>query len=89
MWGVKGGLGKTTLAATLVRNEDVRAAYSRICFVSVGQEPAMVELQRTMYVQCTGVAMEIKSSATIASQREVLGKVAVDKRWLCVLDDVS
>ena len=83
-----GGLGKTTLSASIVRLEQVRQHFDRITFVSAGQEPAMLELQRTMHLQLVGEPMEEKSTGTSESQREALQKVAAGKQWLVVLDDI-
>ena len=43
--------GKTTLAAAFVLQESVRAAFDKICWVSVGQEPDTFSLQNTLYRQ--------------------------------------
>ena len=84
-----GGLGKTTLAAATVRDEEVRRHFSRIGFASAGQEPATMELQRVLFLQYTGTAMEVKADASISSQRQMLAESAEGQRWLLVLDDVS
>ena len=84
-----GGLGKTTLAAATARNLDVRRSFGRIAFVSAGQDPATMELQRQLYCHCTGEVMPAMPGATVDSQKELLGAAAVGKRWLVVLDDVS
>ena len=49
-----GGVGKTTLAALLVRHDMVRRSFDRIGWVSVGQAPDVLELQRVLYAQLTG-----------------------------------
>ena len=46
-----GGVGKTMLAAAFVRETIVRAAFDRICWVSVGQEPDTLSLQVVLYRQ--------------------------------------
>ena len=38
-------------AAALVRDEEVRAAFEKICWVSVGQEPDTPALQNTLHIQ--------------------------------------
>ena len=83
-----GGLGKTTLSASIVRLEEVRKHFDRITFVSAGQEPATLELQRTMHLQLVGQPLDEKNAGTSESQREALQKVAAGKRWLVVLDDL-
>ena len=79
-----GGMGKTTLAAAIVRNKEVREAYTRIAFVSAGQEPASLELQRVLHMQLVGAVMEVKSGATVATQREVLTEAVTEKAILLV-----
>ena len=44
----QGGVGKTTMAAAVVRDMAVRSAFERIGWVSVGQTPAVMELQRVL-----------------------------------------
>ena len=83
-----GGSGKTTLSASIVRLEEVRGHFDRIAFVSAGQEPATLELQRVMHLQLVGQPMEEKSTGTSESQRGALQNAAAGKRWLVVLDDV-
>ena len=48
-----GGVGKTMMAAALVRDEEVLAAFEKICWVSVGQEPNMPALLNTLHIQLT------------------------------------
>ena len=70
MWRLlSGGLGKTTLAAALVRDMEVRKHYDRVAFIPAGQEPAVLELQRSGYSQLVGKQLEAKPDATAASQR--------------------
>jgi len=66
-----GGLGKTTLAASVVRSAEVRAAFAKIGFVSAGQSPATLDVQRTLYAQLVGSNMEVNSSATPASTTSI------------------
>ena len=66
-----GGLGKTTLAASVVRSAEVRTAFAKIGFVSAGQSPATLDVQRTLYAQLVGSNMEVNSSATPASTTSV------------------
>ena len=61
---VAGGVGKTTMAAAVVRDSVVRNAFTRIAWVSVGQTPAIMELQRSLFNQLTGNTMPIEDGAT-------------------------
>ena len=56
--------------------------------LSVGQTPAIMELQRVLYRQLTGEAMPVKEGSTADTQLQDLLDVSVGKRWLIVLDDL-
>ena len=47
----QGGVGKTTIAAALVKDPEIRASFEKIVWVSVGQEPDIRELQESIYGQ--------------------------------------
>jgi hypothetical protein len=49
-----GGVGKTTIAAALVNDEDIRSSFEKIVWVSIGQEPDIRELQESLYEQIAG-----------------------------------
>ena len=83
-----GGLGKTTLAAAVSCMVAIRSQFGRIGFVSAGQQPAVLGLQRQLHSQLAGEAMSYKADATISSQRELLHSAAEGKCWLVVLDDI-
>ena len=83
-----GGLGKTTMAVAVARTPEIRARYTRIGFVSAGQEPAVLELQRVLYGQLVGSPLAAKEDATPSTQRQLLQEAAVGKAWLLVLDDI-
>jgi hypothetical protein len=109
----QGGVGKTTMAAAVVRDSAVRDAFDRIgtvyasffntresactdlnsCllfegWVSVGQTPAVMELQRVLYHQLTGEVMPVVDGATAATQLTDLQATCIGQRWLVILDDV-
>lgn len=46
-----GGVGKTTIATALVRDEEIRSYFDKICWVSVGQQPDIQSLQSILYRQ--------------------------------------
>jgi tetratricopeptide (TPR) repeat protein len=79
---------QTTIAAAVVRDSKTRAAFDCIGWVSVGQTPAVMELQRVLFLQLTGIAMAVKAGATTASQLKDLKAACVGKRFFVVLDDV-
>jgi hypothetical protein len=84
----QGGVGKTTMAAAVVRDMTVRSAFERIGWVSVGQTPAVMELQRVLHQQLTAEPLPVKDGANAASQLQDLQVACIGQRWLIVLDDV-
>ena len=84
----QGGVGKTTMATAVARNPQVRAAFDRVAWVSVGQTPMIMELQRVLFAQLTGTTMEATATATAALQLDQLREACAGQRWLLVLDDV-
>jgi hypothetical protein len=66
----------------------VRSAFERIAWVSVGQTPAVMEMQRVLYQQLTAGPMPAKDGANAATQLDDLRAICVGQRWLVVLDDV-
>jgi hypothetical protein len=84
----QGGVGKTTMAAVVVRDAAVRGTFDAIGWVSVGQQPSILEMQRVLYHQIVGEPMAVKDGATVASQLSDLQAACIGKRWLIVLDDV-
>ena len=77
------------MAVVAVNDPAVREAFDRIGWVSIGQTPAILDMQRALFRQLTGSSMPVKSDATVESQLADLKEACVGKRWLIVLDDVS
>ena len=80
-------MGKTTIAAALVHDEEIRSVFEKIVWVSVGQEPDIRELQSSLHFQLTG--NELQESGK--SDREVfkaISDAAADMTTLLVLDAV-
>jgi hypothetical protein len=84
----QGGVGKTTMAAAIVHDPLIRRGFDRIGWVSVGQTPSILEMQRTLYDQLTGEPMPMREAPTPASQLAELQAKCLGKHWLVVLDDV-
>jgi hypothetical protein len=84
----QGGVGKTTMAAAVVRDPAIRIAFDAIGWVSVGQQPSILEMQRVLYQQLVGEPMAVKDGATVATQLSDLQAACIGKNWLAVLDDV-
>ena len=75
------------MAAALVRDEEVRLAFDKICWVSVGQEPDAASLQQTLHIQLVGQPL---SDAAKTDERIALGELieaAKGQAVLLVLDD--
>jgi hypothetical protein len=84
----QGGVGKTTMASAVVRDSAVRNAFTRIAWVSVGQTPAVMELQCVLFNQLTGSVMPVMEGGSAGTQLRSLQAACIGQRWLVVLDDV-
>ena len=82
-----GGVGKTLLAVSLMRDPAVGRAFEQLCWVSVGQEQGLLEHQQVLHRQLTGSLLPDEAS-TPEIAYEVLIKVAKDAKLLLILDDV-
>ena len=82
-----GGVGKTTIAAALVHDKDVQSSFTKIVWLSVGQEPAIRELQDSCHFQLTNCHLP-EESKTQTEVLQVLRKAAEGVNMLLVLDDV-
>lgn len=83
-----GGVGKSMMAAALVRDDEVRAAFQKICWVSVGQEPEVLALQQTLHRQLTKRPLpEVAQADELVALEELKG-AANGLSILLVLDDV-
>ena len=81
-----GGVGKTTIAAALVHDDEVRAQFDKIVWVSVGQEPDIRELQESIHVQLLEEEMpeNIRSPELVATTL----RNAAKEKVLLVCDDI-
>ena len=83
-----GGVGKTLTAAALVRDDEVRAAFHKICWVSVGQQPDTAALQSTLYKQLVMKPLPETAKDDMQLALQELKHAARDVSVLLVLDDV-
>ena len=83
-----GGVGKTVTVAALARDDEVRYAFDKICWVSVGQEPDMPALQQTLHIQLVGRPLPEAAQADERVALEALKEAAGAATVLLVLDDV-
>ena len=82
-----GGVGKTTAAIALVMDEDIRKHFTKLLFISVGQEPEMRDLENSLHIQLTGKSLP----ETLTSPLEIsaaLRHAAKGFHVLQVIDDV-
>jgi hypothetical protein len=82
-----GGVGKTTIAASLVYEHDVRSSFDTIAWVSLGQEPSVRELQNSIHFQLCkhDLPEQAKEQHAIF---QALKDAAAGTNILLVLDDV-
>jgi hypothetical protein len=81
-----GGVGKTTIAVALVNDEEVRARFDKIVWVSLGQSPDLRDLASSIHFQLT----DQHFPETIKRDDEALKALqtaAKGKNVLLVLDD--
>jgi|GEM_PF-1039665 len=80
-----GGIGKTVLAMSLARDLETRRAFpDGVCWVGVGQEPNILELQRNIMRALQGEA----TIENVDAGREALRLLFESKAMLLILDDV-
>ena len=83
-----GGVGKTLTTAAFVRDDEVRAAFDQICWVSVGQEPDMAALQNTLHRQLVNQPLPESAKGNELIALSVLADAAREQSVLLVLDDI-
>jgi NB-ARC domain-containing protein/apoptotic protease-activating factor 1-like protein/WD40 domain-containing protein len=81
-----GGVGKTTLAAALVRDQEIQQAFpDGICWLTLGQEADVLELQRQLLAW---IAPGSDPPSDLQSGHKAFVAALKTKRWLIVLDDL-
>ena len=80
-----GGVGKTTSAAALMHDREVRQRFDRLCWVSVGQEPSTAALQATLFKQLVSRPMPAAAEADEQLALSSLKEAAKDLAVLLVL----
>jgi hypothetical protein len=82
----QGGLGKTVLATALAHDEEVRRLFpDGLFWVTLGQQPALLALQKGLLEAVAGAAVDVPS---VPLGTERLRALLAEKRCLVVLDDV-
>ena len=79
--GVGVGLDACCSVAAQYCTQPAGRAYCalQIGFISAGQEPAMLELQRALFAQLTGGPLAVHDSATPSTQRQQLQDAGAGK----------
>ena len=80
-----GCVGKTTVAAHLIRDLEVGATFESLLWVSVSQKPDMLDLLGRLYSQLKSAKLPWVEGELDASQE--LWKAAKGVRALLILDD--
>ncbi|KAL6603557.1 hypothetical protein ACP70R_043918 [Stipagrostis hirtigluma subsp. patula] len=86
-----GGLGKTTIASSVYKNEQIRMVFDCHAWVTVSQTYQVEELLREIISQLIDQRASMESGFMTSSRTrlvEVIQNVLRDKRYLIVLDDV-
>ena len=81
-----GGVGKTVLAAAVIEDPEIRAAFrDGIVWLTLGQTPDLLTLQRRLLAW---VAPDTEPPTEVPAGRDALDTALKSRRWLIVLDDV-
>ena len=80
-----GGVGKTTVAAALTHDEEIRGAFDKIVWESLGQEPDLREAQESIHEQLAGVGIPA-TAVTDSLRLQALRDAARDSKILLILD---
>ena len=86
-FGVSRGVGKTTIAAALVQEQEILSSFEKIVWVSVGQDPDIRELQDSIHHQLTKKHFP-DSVSSDADAVTAIRDAAKNTNVLLVLDDV-
>ena len=81
-----GGVGKTTAAVQLMRDPEVGAAFQKLLWVSVSQEPDMLHLLGRLYYQLKSAQLPASAERELDAVQE-LRQAATGVKVLLVLDD--
>ena len=72
----------------IVNDPQIRHAFDRIGFVSLGQSPNILELQRALFSQLTATELSATEYTTAESQFEQMQIACSGRRYLLVLDGI-
>jgi hypothetical protein len=84
-----GGVGKTMLTAAVVRDERVRGAFESIAWISMSQQPELLQLQAKLYQQLHPQNEKMPSKAdTVDARLRELQDACSQRIVLVCLDDI-
>ena len=80
-----GGSGKTVVASSVARDPEVTARFASICFVGVGQDADLRELQRSIHFQLVQSVMDpsLREEEAFATLQDA----AAGRNLLILIDD--
>ena len=86
-----GGTGKSTVAASFMRDVAAAADYDRVCWLPVGQSPdlrRLLLLLRTQLLGKNSAVFDTESPTDLPTLSQHVVEAALGKLVFCVLDDV-
>ena len=83
-----GGVGKTLMAVQLIRDAEVGAAFDRLLWVSVGQDPDPLQCVRMLYFQLKSAPLPSGAMEEERIAVQALREACKGAKVLLVLDDI-
>ena len=83
-----GGVGKTLMAVQLIRDAEVGAAFEKLLWVSVGQEPDILQLLRVLHFQLKSKHLPAASMEAEVFAVQAMREACRGVKALLVLDDI-
>ena len=83
-----GGVGKTLMAAQLIRDAEVGAVFHKLLWVSVGQEPDIIHLLRMLHYQLTSRHLPASALEDERFAVQAMREACKGIKALLVLDDI-
>jgi hypothetical protein len=83
-----GGSGKTVMAVAIANDVEIRTHFSKVCFLIIGQEPNIRDLQRNLYFQLCNRQLDPSIIEDMAcfhalqeAAKEVTALLVIDDAW--------